>query len=251
MKKQDYEKFNAALSLIAEALGKPIPDDDKVRLQFSLLQDYDIDIVMRAMQDHTLHGERGDCLPLPSDIVKQIQRRKAQDPCSQALTPEQAWAKALKLADEEDTVYVNDLIIQAYGQVSHMMGRDIIGAKITFMQTYNLLEKKATSEGRVYPMRFSYGYSKQKMAAAVESESRFNSLLHNKEQVELLPSQCVNDSAAYSWVAHQEAVLKDSKKNSGTMTSRYNSLANIAILREVIASYQLKYKGGGTEGKVA
>lgn len=72
MRATDKARFVGAMNACADAFGKTLPNS-QLALWWSLMSPFDIADFERALHQHLLDPERGRFMPVPADIVRQIE----------------------------------------------------------------------------------------------------------------------------------------------------------------------------------
>lgn len=163
MRDEDYRTFSTMLDQVCGLLGRGSykPDSQATALWFRALTSYDIDVVRAAFDAHVKDPARGRFVPTPADIIGQIHTRHSRP------SADEAWAIAVKGADESASVTWNDEIAEAWG-ICLPVWRvgDEVGARMAFKDAY----ERITSEHKGQPVRWwaSLGHD----AAAREPELR-------------------------------------------------------------------------------
>lgn len=153
MKTEEVERFGAALSDMLRTLsyGKVDPDGKQISQWFRLLEPYPLAAVLAGMAAHMRAPDTPRTLPIPADIIKQINGAVANDGRPGA---DEAWAIAVQSVDEGATVVWTPEIAEAWGVARHVMDRTImgrgdeVGARVAFRDAYNRITHAARCERR-------------------------------------------------------------------------------------------------------
>ena len=136
MNQCDYDEFSAIHDTVAGLFGKA-PDGAQKALFFRLLAQHSLAEVRAGFEAHLRDPQRGRFAPLPADILAQIQGAAAADGRPEV---DEAWAIAIRAADEADTVVWTREMCQAWGACRLVFeGGDQIGARMAFKSAYTRL----------------------------------------------------------------------------------------------------------------
>lgn len=139
MKPDDAIEFESALTDMMELLsaGKTELSARVSALWFRVLSPYPLPAVLAGMDAHMRGSDTGRTLPIPADIIKQINAAVAHDGRPGA---DEAWAIAALSVDERTTVVWTAEIAEAWGIARPIMAlRDEVGARVAFREAYNRL----------------------------------------------------------------------------------------------------------------
>lgn len=124
--------------------AKPLADA-QIAMFFRALSGFSIDAVRAGLDAHVRDHQRGRFAPLPADVIAQIEACKAADgrPGS-----DEAWAIAVRSADEAATVVWTEEIAQAWGIAKSVMELgDEVGARVAFRDAYERIVADARNAG--------------------------------------------------------------------------------------------------------
>lgn len=71
MNKSDFDRFSMALTALAELYGKTI-SAGSIALWWQTLEDYDFELISKAMRNHTRDPDAGQFMPKPADLIRHI-----------------------------------------------------------------------------------------------------------------------------------------------------------------------------------
>lgn len=77
MKQESFERFGLALTACAELYGRTL-SEGAMALWWQALAEFDIDAVERALRGHVADTDRGQYMPKPADVIRQL-RGSTQD----------------------------------------------------------------------------------------------------------------------------------------------------------------------------
>lgn len=153
MQPTDLKEFRELLMGVCSLLtrGTYQPDPASTALFFNALRKHSMGTVRAAFQAHIDDPKAGKFSPMPSDILGQIERSAADDGRP---NDGEAWATALRAADESATVVWTAETAEAWGICRPVLDvGDEVGARMAFKSAYNRLV--AASRDRREPVRWS------------------------------------------------------------------------------------------------
>jgi len=150
MFKADFDEFVKLLDATCSVLsrGAYVPNATNSAIWFRALAAHDLATVRAAFDAHTADPQRGRFVPVPADILAQINASVADDGRPGA---EEAWATAVIAADEAATVVWTAETAEAWRIAQPVLdGGDEVGARMAFKESYARLVQEAR-EKRVAP----------------------------------------------------------------------------------------------------
>lgn len=163
------QAFSEALGDMFSLLsaGKHSPDARHTALWFKVLAPYPLDAVTRAMTAHLRAPSTGRTLPIPADIVSQIDGAAKDDGRPGA---DEAWSIALTACDEGATVVWSDEISGAWLVARPVLDAgDETGARLAFRSAYERLCAEARANGSPLAWSASLGHDLERRAMALDS----------------------------------------------------------------------------------
>lgn len=163
------------LAAFSELLGEAFdtlsdrgrPDEQRTATWFRVLAPYPLAAVVAGFEGHMRKPLTGRTLPVPSDIVAQIEAIAADDGRPGA---EEAWAIALTSRDEADTVVWTAEIAHAWGVARHILaGGDEVGSRMAFRETYAAAVDQSRRAGRTHRWEVAEGHDPVRRVEAVRS----------------------------------------------------------------------------------
>ncbi len=122
---------------------------------FRSLTDYPLNEVRAGLDAHIRDPKRGQFLPMPADVIAQIQGIVADDGRP---GPEEAWAQAFKALDERSTVVWTSEAAEAFGIATPILqAGDEVGARMAFKEAYQRLVAEAREQRRPVRLLASLG----------------------------------------------------------------------------------------------
>lgn len=136
MRDTDFPEFSTLLEQTHTVLAKQKPDAQASALWFRALVAYDIAAVRAGFDGHIRDTNRGRFAPTPADIIAKINARDGRP------SSDEAWAIAVKGADESASVTWNDDIAEAWGIALPVWNTgDEVGARMAFKDAYNRITR--------------------------------------------------------------------------------------------------------------
>lgn len=177
MREADTGAFFALLDDVAALLQRPnaAPMTPTAKgLFFRALAAYQLDAVRAALDAHVKDPQRGRFMPLPADVIAQLQGAAADDGRP---GPEEAWAIAMRSQDEADTVVWTEETAQAQAIARPILAAgDEVGARMAFKEAYGRLVAEARSAGRAPAWSASLGFDQQLRQLALDAAVHANRL---------------------------------------------------------------------------
>lgn len=148
MRPNDLDSFFEMLDAIWGLKGAPAPSGIQKAMFFRALAAHPIEEVRSGLDAHLRDPKRGHFLPMPADVIAQINGMVAEDGRPGV---EEAWALAFRATDEAATVVWTDEIAEAYGMALPLIkAGDEVAARMAFKEVYLRLVSVAR-EQRVAP----------------------------------------------------------------------------------------------------
>lgn len=147
MAEDDFAEFSALLDAVCSLLsrGAYAPSAPNTALFFRALQPHPLAAVRQAFSAHVTDPQRGRFVPVPADIVAQLQALAGTD---SRPGPEEAWSIALGAVDEADTVVWTAEIARAWDVARPVYAQgDEVGARMAFREAYGRLVDAARASG--------------------------------------------------------------------------------------------------------
>lgn len=168
MRDSDFDAFADLLDAVCGLLsrGAYTPSPANTALFFRALRAHDIDTVRAGFDAHVKDGQRGRFVPVPADILAQIEGRSADDGRP---GPEEAWATAIRGTDESATIVWTAETAEAWRIAKPVFDLgDEVGARMAFKEAYTRL----VSESRALRIQAlwspSLGHDQSRRAAAID-----------------------------------------------------------------------------------
>lgn len=146
MLQADFRDFSAMLDAVCGLLsrGNYTPNAQNTALFFRALARHDIAIVRAAFDAHVCDPVRGKFVPVPADILAQIETAVADDGRPGA---EEAWAAVFSARDEAlTTVWTGEMAEAAGVCRSLLVAGDEVAARMAFKESYTRLVSTARAQ---------------------------------------------------------------------------------------------------------
>ena len=168
MTDSDFREFSGLLDAVCGLLsrGAYAPNATNTALFFRSLRAYPLDAVRGAFDAHVSDPVRGRFVPVPADLLAQLQARAENDG---RLGAEEAWALVMAGRDESDTVVWTDEIGQAWGIARVVYEQDDVGGRMAFREAYGRLVAEARAAGRPVSWRVLEGHDAARRIEAVKA----------------------------------------------------------------------------------
>jgi hypothetical protein len=169
MRDADVGAFYALLDDVGALLQRPgqVMSPTAKAMFFRAMAAYDLATVRAALDAHVKDPQRGRFMPLPADLIAQIQGAAADDGRPGA---EEAWAIAMRAQDEADTVVWTEEIAQARSIAQPVLDAgDEVGARMAFREAYGRLVDEARHARRRLAWSVSLGFDPQRRRVALEA----------------------------------------------------------------------------------
>jgi hypothetical protein len=167
MRDADFDEFTELLDATCSLLsrGAYTPSALNAALWFRALAAHDLATVRAAFDAHIADPQRGRFVPVPADILAQVEGAAANDGRPGA---EEAWAIALCGVDETETVVWTAETSEAWGVARpvHAAG-DEVGARMAFREAYGRLVELARRSRRPVQWMVTEGHDAQRRQTAI------------------------------------------------------------------------------------
>lgn len=178
----DKRAFKDALDLAHETARQALPTPAVLGVFWAQLEAYPLDAVLRALSRHVATSEFA---PTPASILKHLPKMSDGRP-----EADEAWAIAIRSADERETVVWTQEIAEAWAIASPVFDGDEIGARMAFKAAYARIVDR--NRGANLPPQWvvSQGFDAQRRIEVVEQAVRAGrlQLTHAQAVVPLLAS---------------------------------------------------------------
>jgi hypothetical protein len=225
----DFNRFAALLDSIAGMLpnAKPLTPAGK-SLFFRTLANLRFDDVERALMAHLQDPQRGRFMPVPADVVAQIEGAAADDGRPGA---DEAWTTALLASDEAETVVWTEETAQAMFVAQPVLrAGDKVGARMAFKNAYDRLVADARHARRPAHWHASLGQDPARRERALQGAVNRN-LLPAPQVAGLLPAPLDADNSVPADVA-----LENTRKLKALLADAISPAEKLRRARETHAT---------------
>lgn len=167
MREADFDEFGAMLDAVCSLLsrGAYAPSAANTALFFRALARYDLAQVRAGFDAHVTDPQRGRFVPVPADIIAQLDGLAADDGRPGA---DEAWATALRAADERQTLVWTEDMAQAWSIARTVFeAGDEVGARVAFRDAYNRIVDAARRDRRPVRWNASLGFDQGTRSDAI------------------------------------------------------------------------------------
>lgn len=186
MQNTDMAQFGTMLDAVCSLLSRGAyqPSPTNTALYFRSLARYSLPEVRAAFDAHVADPQRGRFVPVPADILAQLEGIAAQDGRPGV---EEAWALAMRSTDEGDTVVWTSEVAEAMGICQPILNAgDEVGARMAFKEAYTRIIDSAR-RARIEPQWTpSIGHDPERRSSAIAAAVSAGRLENN--QFAALPS---------------------------------------------------------------
>lgn len=169
MTEQDVPVFSQTLSTMMLTLshGKTDAAPMVAAVWFEVLRPYTLAQVTAGMTAHMRAPATGRTLPIPADIVAQIEGASSDDGRPGG---NEAWSIALDARHESATVVWTEEMAEAWAFAYPIMDiRDETGARMAFLEAYARCCKASRAAGRAVRWTASLGHDEAQRARAIQA----------------------------------------------------------------------------------
>lgn len=198
MVEADVIPFTALLRSMFGLLshGKHQPEGEHLAMWFRVLSPYSLDEVRSAMDAHMRKPATGRTLPIPADVIAQIEARGGADGRPGA---EEAWSIAVACRDEAVTVVWTPEIAEAWGVALPVLRLgDEVGARMAFRQAYERLVSEVRAARRPVSWQATLGHDPEQRARAIKAAADLGRVDADAMEVASLPAPRAAVALAWS-----------------------------------------------------
>jgi hypothetical protein len=171
MDNRELPQFSKMLDQVCALLsrGNYTPSTANTAMWFRALQRFDLEAVRAAFDAHVADPQRGRFVPVPADLIAQMQQRSEDDGRPRA---EEAWAIALRAEDERLTLRWTRETAAAWAIARPVLRiGDEVGARMAFREAYARLVAEAREYGEPMHWEESIGLDLEQRHAAIGYEA--------------------------------------------------------------------------------
>lgn len=196
-------------------------------LFFAALSPYGIAEVKAGLMAHVRDPKRGQYLPMPADVIAQINDLIAADGRP---GPEEAWAQCRQANDERVTLAWTDEMAEAFGIARPLLQEgDDVGARMAFREAYNRLVEAARA-GRIKPS--------WSVTLGTDKTLRNAALLPHVQAGRVSSDLLLTENPSVKSIEGLLALPAPEGETEAAKTARAAALASMKATRERIAARQ-------------
>lgn len=153
----DFDLFNELFKTLADSYNKTL-SALQLKMYFKVLSKYPLEAIQIAAEAHLSDAERGRFMPVPADLIHQLEKMRFDDRPS----AEEAWSTAIQAIDERVSFMWTEETQDAwYAAASELMAiGDKFNASRGFIQKYNDLVSVARLQAKPVVWIVAQGYDK-------------------------------------------------------------------------------------------
>lgn len=186
MSPHDADRFKAAMNgaWLSITNGKEQPTKELLGVFWAKFRNVPIEDFERAIDAHLLDPKHGMFVPKPADVARGLLTAHANDGRPDG---EEAWGIALQATSEEATIVWTPEIRAAWAAAEPVVreAKDKIGARKTFISTYERIVDAARRNGEPLCWETSLGTDAELRTQAIEQAQRLNRL-SNREALAMI-----------------------------------------------------------------
>jgi hypothetical protein len=152
MNSNDKKNIFNRLALANEQVGRPAPSVAAMESFCQMFDGYACQAILAAIDAAVMSAD----FITPRAIKEQLDKMQKQSDGHPE--PNEAWAVAVKLADESETTEYTDLIMLCWSGVSELYRSDDVGARMAFLEMYKREVGILRCRGERAVWRMSFGY---------------------------------------------------------------------------------------------
>lgn len=166
MIRSDNLIFLQLLDDVWTLFSQPVLTPRQKAMWIRAMAEYSLEEIQRALDAHVKDPDRGRFLPKPADVIAKISGVAVDDGRPGA---DEAWAVAMRSADESETVVWTQEMAQAWNLCRPVYGSgDEIGARFAFREAYNRLVEAARHARQPAVWDVALGFDVDGRGAAVQ-----------------------------------------------------------------------------------
>jgi hypothetical protein len=244
MQNTDMAQFGTMLDAVCSLLSRGAyqPSPTNTALFFRSLGRYSLAEVRAAFDAHVADPQRGRFVPVPADILAQLEGIATQDGRPGV---EEAWALAMRSTDEGDTVVWTSEVAEAMGVCQPILNAgDEVGARMAFKESYARIID-AARRARIAPQWTpSIGHDPERRSSAIAAavaaghlqENQFAALPSPRAHVALLaapdhgvPAEALAGlKALRAWLTEpRDEISEDAAAKADTMMAKHDAQVKV------------------------
>ena len=229
MFKQDYDKFESMLGDVAAMFGKTM-STTQTAMYFRALSQYPLEAMQLALDAHVCSSERGRFMPLPADLILQLESIRFDG----RPIAEEAWSSAIKSLDENETIVWTEETAEAWYSCANelMLVGDKFNASRGFISKYDELVSIARKQNKPVVWQVAQGYDKDKRDQVIREAYKAKKITQ-AQAIILLPHHKI-DSDQYTAIKSTVTAMIENKSVTAESTTlkRTEELKNAAQIHQ-------------------
>ena len=206
MFKQEFEQFSEILGDVAGLYNKSL-STTQTAMYFRALAQYPLEAMQLALDAHVCSAERGRFMPLPADLIAQLEAMRFDG----RPKAEEAWATAIRSMDESETIIWTEETSEAWHSCAKelMLAGDKFNAGRGFIAKYDELVLLARRQNKPMNWQVTQGYNKDLRDQAIREAYKAKKLTQ-AQAVVLLPHH-KNDGESYAAIKTTVSLMIENK----------------------------------------
>jgi len=229
MFKQDYDKFESMLGDVAAMFGKTM-STTQTAMYFRALSQYPLEAMQLALDAHVCSAERGRFMPLPADLIAQLETARFDG----RPMAEEAWSNAIKSLDENETIVWTEETAEAWYSCANelMLVGDKFNASRGFIAKYDDLVLIARKQNKPIVWQVAQGYDKDKRNQVIR-EAYKTKKITQAQAITLLPHHKIDGKQYAAIKSTVSLMIEKNGSNAGhAMLERSEELKTAAQIHQ-------------------
>jgi hypothetical protein len=165
MRPDEKPTFLAVLSCTFRTVRQPLPDAEVLRVWWEKFEPFPLEVVATALSKHV---DVSEFAPTPAAVLRHMPKRRDERPDA-----DEAWAIAVRAADERETVVWTKEIAEAWTAAQPVFDiGDDVGARMAFKAAYVRLIEQACATGHPLQWVISQGFDAERRREVVNNAVR-------------------------------------------------------------------------------
>lgn len=219
----DFDEFNELIGDLASLYSKTLTPK-QTAMYFRVLSNYPLEAIQSAMDAHSRDAERGRFMPLPADLIAQLEAMRFDG----RPRAEEAWATAIGSLDESETITWTEETSEAWYSCANELMRagDKFNASRGFIAKYDELVLLARKQNKPVKWIVTQGQDKDKRDQSIR-ESYKAKKISQSQAVILLPHH-KNDGESYEAIKSTVSLMIENK----CATTGHHELERVAAIKK-------------------
>lgn len=210
MFKHEFDDFSAMIGDVAVMYNKSL-SITQTAMYFRALAQYPLEAMQAALDAHVCSAERGRFMPLPADLIAQLEMARFDG----RPMAEEAWSTAIKSLDENDTIVWTEETAEAWYSCANelMLVGDKFNASRGFIAKYDELVLAARKQNKPVVWQVAQGYDKDKRDQVIREAYKAKKI-SQAQAVTLLPHHKI-DGEQYAAIKSTVSLMIENKGSNG------------------------------------